>query len=53
MQEINITASLRNRLKSGGLEPVLGYTEKLCIAWYYIQFSTNIEMYNYKIKPVF
>ena len=33
---------LRNRLLSAGLEPVLWYTEKLCIPLYYRQFSTNI-----------
>ena len=26
--------------------------KKLCLASYYIQFSTNIEMYNYKIKTI-
>ena len=32
---------IQNLLKSGGLEPVLSYTTKLCLASYYIQFSTN------------
>ena len=35
--------SLRKRLISGGLEPVLNHNEKLCIAWHYIQFSTNTK----------
>ena len=35
--------SLRNRLISGGLEPVLSPTEKLCLASFYIQFSTTIK----------
>ena len=37
-------------LISGGLESVLSQTEKSCIALYNIQFSTNIKIYNYKIK---
>ena len=41
---------LRNRLISGGLEPVLSNTEKLCIASYYIQFSMNIKMNHHKIN---
>ena len=41
---------IRNRLKSGELEPVLRHTKKLCLASYYIKFSTNLKMYNYKIK---
>ena len=44
---------LRNRLISGGLEQVLNHTENLCIALYYIKFSTKIEMYNHKIKTRF
>ena len=44
---------LRNWLISAGLEPVLIHTEKLCIASYYIKFSTNIKMYNNKIKAFF
>ena len=43
--------SLRNRLI--GLELVLRHTEKLCLASYDIQFSTNIKMYNHKIKTSF
>ena len=36
---------LRNRLIFSGLEPILGHTEKLCPASYYIQISTNIKFY--------
>ena len=43
----------KGKFISGGLEPVLSQTEKLCIASYYIQFSTNIKMYNLKIKTIF
>ena len=32
----------------GGLELVLIHTKKLCLASYYIHFSTNIKMYNNK-----
>ena len=49
LPEVNtFPVSLRNRKISGGLEPVLRHTEKICIASYYIQFSTNIKMY----KPI-
>ena len=41
---------IRNRLISDGLKPVLSHTEKLCIASYYRQFSTNIEIKNHKIN---
>ena len=41
------------RLSSGGLEPFLSHTKKLCLASYYIQFSTNMKMYNLRLKPVF
>ena len=34
----------RHRLISAGLEPVLGHTEKSCIASYYRQLSTNIKI---------
>ena len=34
---------LQNQLLSAGLEPVLGNTEKSCIAVYYREFSTNIK----------
>ena len=44
---------LRNRLISAGLEPVLSHTEKSFIISYYIQFSTNIKMYNHNIKNSF
>ena len=44
---------LRNRLISARLEPVLSHTETLCITSHYIQFSTNIKMYNYKIITSF
>ena len=47
-----VPVSLRNRLISGGLEPVLSYTKKLCIESYYI-FSTNIKMYSHEIKTIF
>ena len=50
-KRIKFPVSLRNRLISGGLEPVVSHTEKLCLASYYIQFSTNVKMYNQKIKP--
>ena len=53
-RRINFPVSFRNRLISSGLEPVLINTEKLCIASYYIKFSTNIKMYNHmRLKPVF
>ena len=35
---------LRNRLISGGLEPVLSHIEKSCIASNYTQFSKNIRI---------
>ena len=38
---------------SAGLELVISHTEKWCIATYYNQFSTNINMYNHKINPIF
>ena len=37
---------IRIRLISGGLEPVFIHTKNLSLASYYIQFSTNIKMYN-------
>ena len=37
---------LRNRLISGGLQPVLSHTEKLCIASYYILFSSIKTTFN-------
>ena len=43
---------LRNRMISAELEPVLSYTEKLCIASYYRQFFTNIKVKIIKLKPV-
>ena len=44
---MNIISSIAlNRLISGGLIQTCSHTEKLCISSYYIQFSTNIEMYN-------
>ena len=52
-QNIDNIFPYRNRLISGGLEPVLSYTEKLCLASYYIQFSTKMKMYNHKIKISF
>ena len=42
-QVIFILVCIRNRLISGGLEPVLIHAKKLCLASYYIQFSTNIH----------
>ena len=42
----------RNRLITAGLEPVLNYTEKLCIASFYRQYSTNIKLKIIKLKPV-
>ena len=36
---------LQNQLLSAGLEPVLGNTEKSCIAAYYREFSTNIKIH--------
>ena len=45
--------SLRNRLISGGLEPVLSPTEKLCLASFYIQFSTNIKYTIIRFKTRF
>ena len=39
---------IRNQLKSSGLEPVLIHTKKLCLASYYIQFSTDIKNIHYK-----
>ena len=45
---------LRNRLISGGLEQVVSYTAKLCIASQYIQFSTNKKKCTIiRIKTVF
>ena len=44
---------LLNRLISAGLEVVLSHTEKLCIASYYRQFSTNIKIKIIKLTPVF
>ncbi len=41
---------IRNRLISCGLEPVISNTKKLCLASYYILFSTNIIMHNHMIK---
>ena len=35
--------------ETGGLEPVLISTKNLRLTSYYIQFSTNTEMYNHKI----
>ena len=35
------------------IEPVLIHTKKLCLASYFIQLSTNIKMYNHKIKTSF
>ena len=46
-------APLRNRFISGGLEPVLSHTEKLCITSYYIQFSVNVKVYKHTIKISF
>ena len=37
-----LSVLLQDRLISAKLELVLSHTEKLCIALYYIQFSTNI-----------
>ena len=48
-----LTSIASNHLLSGGLEPVLSHTEKLCIASYYEQLSAVIKMYNYKIKTSF
>ncbi len=44
---------IRYRLISRRLEPVLIHTKKLCLASYYIQFSTNIKIYHHKIKTCF
>ena len=44
----HIPVLLRNRIISGGLEPVLSHTEKSCIATNCRQFSTNN-----KKKPLF
>ena len=44
---------IRNRLISVGLEPVFIHMKKLCLASYYIQFSTYIKMYNQIIKTSF
>ena len=49
----NFPVSLRNRVISGVFELVLRHTEKLCIASYYIKFSTNLKMYIRKIKTSF
>ncbi len=51
---IIIVIFIQTRLMSGKLEPVFILTKKtLCLALYYIQFSTNIKMYNHKIKTSF
>ena len=44
---------LQNRLIFAGLEPVLSHTEKLCIASYYREFSTFIEIILINLKPIF
>ena len=41
---------LRNRLISAGLEPVLSHTEKLCLALYYRQFSTNTKIKKHRLN---
>ena len=43
---------IRNRLVSAGLELVISFTKKLYIAWYYRQFSTNIQIKIIKLIPV-
>ena len=43
---------LRNRLISAGLESVLSHIEKLCIASFYRQFSSNIKIRIIKLKLV-
>ena len=48
MECILIPVSLQNRLSSSGLEPVLSYTEKLCIASFYIQL-----FYEYKNEQIY
>ena len=50
---LSFPVSLRIRLISGGLEPVLSHTEILCLASSYIQFSTNIKCTTIRLKPVF
>ena len=42
-----------NPIISAGLELVLSNTEKLCIASYYIDFSTNIKCTITRLEPVF
>ncbi len=42
----------RNRLIYAGLEPVLSFTSKSCIASYYRQFSTNIKINFIKLNQV-
>ena len=39
-----IVCTIQSRLISVGLEPVLSYNGKLCIASYYRQFFTNIKI---------
>ena len=52
---IIFTVWLRNRLIFAGLKLVLSHTEiyVVCIASYYRQFSTNVEIKILKLKPVF
>ena len=47
-----VLGCLRNRLISGGLEPVLIHTEKSCMTSYYRQFPTNIKIKIRKLIPV-
>ena len=53
MHTKNFPVWLPNRLISAGLKPVLSHTEKSCIVSYYINFSTNLRMYNHNIKISF
>ena len=48
--QVSYQGKLQNRLISSGIESVLGHTEKSYTASYYRQFSTNIKVYNHKIK---
>ena len=44
MHYTHFSVWLRNRLILAESEPVLGQTEKSCLAQYYRQFSTNIKI---------
>ena len=50
LQVIFFSVLVRNRLKSGGLELVLGHTKIMYSM--YLMFSMNINIYNHNIKTI-